>query len=128
LIYDRNYKLLVDNKPSYSVTITKKEFDTLNIGMVSSLVGIEPDELRNELKEIEGTNRFLPTRIARDVDFKVVSFIEENHEMLKGIDYKIEPIRLYPNKFRASHILGYTNEISKDKLKSKLMTITSRET
>ena len=120
LIYDRNYKLLIDNKPSYSVTITKKEFDTLNIGMVSSLIGIEPDELRSELKEIEGTNRFLPTRIARDVDFKVVSFIEENHEILKGIDYKIEPIRLYPNKFRASHILGYTNEISKDKLKKQV--------
>lgn len=119
LIYDRNYKLLVDNKPSYGVTITKKEFDTSNIQLVSSLIGIEPDELRNELKDIEGTNRFLPTRIARDVDFKVVSFIEENHEMLSGIDYKVEPIRLYPNKFRAAHMLGYTNEISKSKLKKQ---------
>ena len=119
LIYDRNNKLLVDNKPSYSVTITKKEFDTTNIGLVSSLIGIEPDDLRSELKDIIGTNRFLPTRIARDVDFKVVSFIEENHELLKGIDYKVEPIRLYPNKFRASHILGYTNEISKSKLKKQ---------
>jgi penicillin-binding protein 2 len=119
LIFDRNNKLLVDNKPSYSVTITKKEFDTANVVLISSLVGIEPDELRKELKDIEGTNRFIPARIARDVEFKVVSFIEENHELLKGVDYKVEPIRYYPNKFRGSHMFGYTNEISKSKLKKQ---------
>ncbi len=120
LLYDRNYKLLVDNKPSYSVTITKKEFDTTNIELVSSLVEMSSDDLREELKDIEGTNRFIPTRIARDVSFKAVSFIEENHELLRGVDYKIEPIRLYPNNFHASHIFGYTNEISRDKLKKQL--------
>lgn len=120
LIFDRNYKLLVDNKPSYSVTVTKKEFDTSNINLVSSLLQIDPYELRSSLKDIEGTNRFIPTKIARDVDFKVVSFIEENHDLLRGIDYKIEPIRLYPNNFRASHMLGYINEISKEKLKNQI--------
>ena len=120
LVFDKNYKLLVDNKPSYSVTVTKKDFDTNSIGSVSDLVGITPEDLRGDLKEIEGTNRFLPTRIARDVDFKVISYIEENREYLKGVDYKIEPIRLYPsNKFRCSHILGYTKEISKEQMKNQ---------
>ena len=120
LIFDRNYKLIVDNKPSYSVTVTKKEFDTTNITLLSGLLGYDTGEIRNSLKDIEGTNRFIPTRIARDVDFKVVSYIEENHDQLGGIDYKVEPIRLYPNKFRASHILGYINEISKSKLKKQV--------
>jgi penicillin-binding protein 2 len=120
LIFDRNYKLIVDNKPSYSITVTKKEFDTTNIPLLSNLLGYDADELKSFLKDIEGTNRFIPTRIARDVDFKVVSYIEENHDQLSGIDYKIEPIRLYPNKFRASHILGYINEISKAKLKNQV--------
>ncbi len=120
LIYDRNYNLLVDNKPSYSVTVIKKEFDTTQIELIASLTGIDPDELRSELKDIVGTNRFIPTRIARDVDFKAISFIEENHELLSGVDYKVEPIRLYPNKFRGSHIFGYTNEISKSKLKKQV--------
>lgn len=120
LIFDRNYKLIVDNKPSYSVTVTKKEFDTTNIALLSKLLDYDPDEIRSELKDIKGTNRFIPTRIARDVDFKVVSYIEENRDQLTGIDYKVEPIRLYPNNFRASHILGYVNEISKAKLKNQV--------
>jgi len=119
LIFDRNHSLLVDNKPSYSVTITKKEFDTSNIPLVSGLLGIDPQELRENLKKIEGTNRFIPTRIMRDVDFKVISFIEENRELLEGVDYSIEPIRLYPTEFRGSHLLGYTKEISQDMLKKQ---------
>src|SRR5205085_4479633 len=81
LIFDKNYKLLVDNKPAYSVTVTKKDFDTTNIDLVAGLVGITSDDLRDNLHDIEGTNRFIPTRIMRDVDFKVVSFIEENREI-----------------------------------------------
>jgi penicillin-binding protein 2 len=120
LIFDRNYKLIVDNKPSYSVTVTKKEFDTTNIPLLSHLLGYDADEIRSTLNDIKGTNRFIPARIARDVDFKVVSYIEENHDQLTGIDYKIEPIRLYPNNYRASHMLGYVNEISKAKLKNQV--------
>jgi len=119
LMFDRNYKLVVDNKPSYTVTVTKKEFDTSKIGFLSELVSTSPDEFRDMLKEIEGTNRFIPARLARDVDFKIISYIEENRDDLPGIDYKVEPIRLYPNNFRASHILGYTNEISKQQLKKR---------
>jgi penicillin-binding protein 2 len=120
LIYDRYNRLIVDNKPSYSVTITKKEFDTNAINLLSSVISQTPEELRETMKDIEGTNRFIPFKISRDVDFKVVSFIEENRELLKGVDYKVESIRLYPNKFRASHFLGYTKEISKDQLKAQL--------
>lgn len=119
LIFDRNNKLLVDNKPAYSVMITKKEFDTNNIGLVSSLIGMDSKDLRDNLKKIEGTNRFIPTRVMRDVDFRVISFIEENRELLKGVDYNVDPIRLYPTDFRGSHTIGYTKEISQDMLKKQ---------
>ena len=119
LIFDRNGRLLVDNKPSYSVTITKKEFDTNNIPVVCTMLGMDPNDLRSELKKIEGTNRFIPTRIQRDVDFKVISFIEENREILKGVDYSIDPIRLYPTDFKGSHMIGYTKEVTEAMLKKQ---------
>lgn len=120
LIYDRNNKLIVDNKPAYGVYITKKEFDSTKIDELSQVLSISPDDFRVFLREIEGTNRFIPTKLVRDVDFKIISYIEENKENLKGVDYKIEPIRLFPDEgFRMSHILGYTKEISKDALKKQ---------
>ena len=119
LIYDRNGRLHVDNQSSYSVIITKKEFDTNNIPVVCTMLGMDPNDLRSELKKIEGTNRFIPTRIQRDVDFKVISFIEENREILKGVDYSIDPIRLYPTDFKGSHMIGYTKEVTEGMLKKQ---------
>lgn len=119
LMFDRNNRLLVDNKPSYTVTITKSEFDTANISLIASLLGTDAKFIRENLRKIEGTNRFMPARIMRDVDFSVIAFIEENRDILKGVDYSIEPIRLYPTEFRASHLIGYTKEISEAMLKKQ---------
>ncbi|MCY7361978.1 MAG: penicillin-binding protein 2, partial [Ignavibacteria bacterium] len=69
LMYDRNGKVLVDNKPSYSVTITPSQFDKNNLNEIATLLEIPPDDLLNNLKNIKGTNRFNPAKIKRDVEF-----------------------------------------------------------
>ena len=107
LMYDRTGKLLVDNKPSYSLTITPAQFDTSTILEISQLVDMQSDEIKSRLSEAKGTNRFNPVKIKRDIDFKVISYIEENRDKFRGIDFQVESLRTYPNKFKASHIFGY---------------------
>lgn len=120
LMYDRNGKVLVDNKPSYSVTITPSMFDTSKLSEVSSILEIHPDTLLRELKSYKGTNRFNPAKVKRDVNFKVVSYIAENKEHLSGVDYQIDAIRYYPNNFRGSHAFGYASEISPKQLEKQI--------
>ncbi len=116
LIIDRNGKIIVDNRPSYTLTITPFQFDKNLIDEVASLSGIDPEEIRNELADAKGTNRFNPIKIKRDIDFKTISYIEENRDRLKGVSYQVESLRFYPNKFNASHIFGYNAEISEKSL------------
>jgi penicillin-binding protein 2 len=120
LMFDRNGKVLVDNKPSYTVSITPYLFDNDNLGEVSGLLNMPPGELTSILSEVKGTNRFNPVKIKRDVDFKIVSYLAENNHRLSGIDYQVEAIRFYPNKFRGSHAFGYTKEISKTQLEKQI--------
>lgn len=120
LMYDRNGKVLVDNKPSYTVTITPSQFDKTNLPEVSGILEIPPDKLEENLKGIKGTNKFNPAKIKRDVDFKVVSHIAENRERLNGVDYQTDAIRYYPNNFRGSHSFGYTSEISEKALDKQI--------
>ncbi|MBS1551512.1 MAG: penicillin-binding protein 2 [Bacteroidetes bacterium] len=120
LMYDRNGNILVDNKPSYTVTITPSQFDKNNLKEVSSMLDIEPEILMENIKSIKGTNKFNPAKIKRDVDFKVVSYIAENKERLSGVDYQIEAIRYYPNNFRAAHAFGYASEISPKQLEKQI--------
>jgi len=120
LMYDRNGKVLVDNKPSYSVTITPSQFDKNNLNEIATLLEIPPDDLLNNLKNIKGTNRFNPAKIKRDVEFKVISYLAENKDRLAGVDYQIEATRYYPNNFRAAHSFGYASEISPKQLDKQI--------
>lgn len=113
---DRNGKVLVENKPSYTVTITPSQFDKANLPVVSALLEIPEAELEDNLKHIKGTNRFNPARIKRDVDFKVISYIAENRDKLNGVDYQTDAVRKYPPNIRGSHSFGYTSEISEKQL------------
>jgi penicillin-binding protein 2 len=116
LMFDRNGKVVVDNRPSYTLTITPYQFDKANLNEIAALVNLPPEKLKEELEKVKGTNRFNPVKIKRDLDFKQISFLSENKERLKGVDYQVEAQRVYPNKFRASHIFGYTKEISEKQL------------
>lgn len=120
LMYDRNGKVLVDNKPSYTVTITPSQFDKNNLTEASSFLEIPAVNLEENLKGIKGTNKFNPAKIKRDVEFKVISHIAENRDRLNGVDYQIDVIRYYPNNFRGSHSFGYTSEISEKALNKQI--------
>jgi len=116
LVFDRMGKVIVDNRPSYTLTITPFQFDKNLINEVSTLVDIDPEEIFDALAKAKGTNRFNPIKIKRDIDFKTVAFLEENRDRLKGVSYVVESLRSYPNKFRGSHIFGYNAEISEKAL------------
>jgi penicillin-binding protein 2 len=120
LMYDRNGKVLVDNKPSYTITITPSQFDKNNLNEIAAVLEMEPEALTENLKSIKGTNRFNPAKIKRDADFKVISYIAENKDRLSGVDYQIDAIRYYPNNFRAAHSFGYASEISPKQLEKQI--------
>jgi penicillin-binding protein 2 len=119
VMYDRNNKVLVDNKPSYTLTITPYMFDKKLLGEIANLIGEDEDYILEQLAKAKGVYRFSPARIKRDIDFKTLSFLEENRDRLKGVSYEVESLRYYPNKFRGSHIFGYNGEITEKQLENQ---------
>jgi penicillin-binding protein 2 len=120
LMYDKKGKVLVDNIPSYSLMINPSLFDTAHLQEVSKMVDLSADELKKALSDIKGTNRFNPFRFKREVDFRTVSYIEENKDKFKGVEIQVEPLRHYPSKFKGSHIFGYVSEISQKQLENQI--------
>jgi len=113
---DRAGRLVVDNRPSFTVTVMPFEFDPSNIDRLSSMLSQDPAVVRERLRDGEQYSRFAPVRIARDIGFRELSAIEENRARLPGVSYQTESKRYYPTGARASHILGYTKEISKSQI------------
>ena len=117
-MYDRNSTLVVDNRPAFTVTIMPFEFNKRNIPFLSSILLVDSTLIKERLKRGEAYNRFVPVKIVRDIDFRTLSALEEFRDRLPGVDYQVESKRYYTTPAHASHILGYTKEISESQLKS----------
>jgi penicillin-binding protein 2 len=117
-IYDRTGRLVVDNRPAFTVTIMPFEFDKGNVGRLSSLLSLDPAFIRERLARGEAHSRFAPVKILRDINFRTVSALEEHRSEFPGVDYQIESKRFYTTKAIASHVLGYTKEISEGQLRA----------
>ena len=95
----------------------------------------DPKEILNYLKKINGLENFSdleavgiltidnqvnrqgnfgyrPISLVYNIDESTVLKIEENIKATSGIDVNTIPIRSYPNRYLASHILGYMGPIA----------------
>ncbi|MFI5236932.1 MAG: penicillin-binding protein 2 [Ignavibacteriales bacterium] len=116
VFYDRNYKVLVSNNPAYTLRITPAYYDTSLNRTIESVLGTDPGFVKSLLQKNRIYSKFLPVKVRRGVDFKVIAWFEENSEHLTGVDYIIEMQRFYPAGVIASHTFGYTKEISPEQL------------
>ena len=116
VFYDRNLKVMVDNIPAYTLRITPSEYDPKLNKMLDKILGVDPGYVASILQKNKIYSRYIPIRIKRGIDFKVVSWLEENSEHLPGVDYIVEMQRGYPLGVRGAHAFGYTKEISPEQL------------
>lgn len=118
-VYDRHGRLIVDNRPSYTVVITPAEFHDSEVDLVARILQLEPGFIRERVKKGKIYNRFAPVKVKRDIDFPTMSMIEEYRENLAGVDYIIESKRYYPTGAKAAHLFGYTKEVSDAQIAAK---------
>jgi penicillin-binding protein 2 len=117
--YDRNFKLLVNNIPAYTLQIVPDKYDTKLNKILEAVLEVEPGFIDNILEQNKKYSKFLPVSIKRGINFEIVAWLEENAENLPGVSYRSEMHRGYPNRVTGSHIFGYTREISPDQLRNE---------
>ncbi|MFH1783972.1 MAG: penicillin-binding protein 2 [bacterium] len=119
-IFDNDGKLLVGNKPSFTLTFTPDFFSRdLSISRVSEKLSyfLKTDS-QKLLKNLEQANLypFKSSRIKTDIDRDVAFYISERHNEFPGFSIQVEPIRDYKYLDFASHVIGYMGEISRDQM------------
>lgn len=117
---DRNGRYIVRNAPGFSLTITPYEFTEESCNRLSRILHVPATQIMSEVQKAAQYNKFAAAKIpsGRDVDFEVISAIEELRDDLPGVDVIIDPKRLYAFSGNAAHLLGYTREVSERDLNS----------
>jgi len=118
-VYDRNGKLLVDNRPSYTVMLTPVDFDKQYLPLLSRILSMPESSILDKIKLGRKYNAFIPARIKRDITFAELSMLEEHKDKLYGVEIQMESKRSYPTSARGSHLFGYAKEISDAQLEKQ---------
>lgn len=114
---DRNGEVIVSNIPAYTLRIIPAQYDRKLNRILEDVLDVDSGYINKILYSNRIYSKYLPVRIKRGIDFKTVSWLEENSEFLPGVDYIVEMQRGYPAGIIGSHMFGYTKEISPELLK-----------
>jgi penicillin-binding protein 2 len=118
LIYDRNGKLIVDNEPIYSITITPSLFDKDKLPLLADILNVSDSLLTARVQEAQRYSWYRTSRLITEIDFERFSAIQENLWQLPGIGHQIESKRHYPTPFNGSHLFGYLREASESEYRN----------
>ncbi len=122
LVYDRHGVQLVENIPTFTVTVRPAELPFSQRGdVVARLAGLleMPEVDIIETIDRAAGARFEKVRIATDVPTEVARIIAEQHIQLPGVEVAAEARREYPLGAAVSHWLGYTGAVSREDLEAR---------
>lgn len=123
-LYDRRGRVVAASVPSYSVAVTPQDFNPYRkqtLPILAKILGVDTNFILQKLNQSGFYTRFQPVKIWRDADARIIAQVEENRAEMPGVDIIFESKREYVAPVRASHLLGYTKEISEGML-NKLKT------
>lgn len=118
-IFDRKGRILASSKLSHSVFLWPaghKQGDwSATVHLVAQILNIPEAEIEKRLEK-EGYHSRSLIRIARSITPAQITALAEHKTDLDGVEVDIEPVRDYPNGEVASHVLGYTGEMTEKEL------------
>ncbi len=121
LIYDRNGYVLVENRPSFDVSIILKDAGKVEktVKKVSEHLNVSREELMLKLTTSKDISAYKPILLKQDIGRNALASIEAHKYDLPGIAVNVKLRRHYLNVQDAAHLIGYLSEISPGELAGK---------
>lgn len=111
LVYDRNGKLLVHNKPAYDLLVTPREVEDFDTLYLCNLLGITREDLESGLKAAKSYSHYRPSVVVRQIPPEVYAVLQERLYRFKGFHTQSRTLREYTYP-AAAHVLGYVGEVN----------------
>src|SRR5215813_11595084 len=115
LVLDRNGKILVDNRGSYSISIDRERTKDLNrtIRLLAAVLGLDESGVRTIVDRHRREPTVRPITIVMDATLAQVAAVKARRLdfELPGIVVEQVPTRQYPRTM-AAHLFGYVGEVN----------------
>ena len=116
VLYDRHGRILVENRPSYTVSIVRLHTLDLDrtIRVLAAVAGVEEQRVREIVDRARALPSYRPIVVIQDASLAQVAAIMARRLDFELPDVVVErvPTRRYPTDAMAAHLLGYVGEAS----------------
>ncbi|MBZ9568892.1 penicillin-binding protein 2 [Modicisalibacter tunisiensis] len=120
LIYDRNGRLVAENRPTYNLTIVPERVDDLDatLELLVDILDLPPEKAKVFHKRAYQRQRpYQPALLMSELDERQIARLAVNRYRLPGIEVEAQLLRYYPDPLIMSHVLGYVGRINAEELR-----------
>ncbi len=121
LIFDRNGVIIADNRPSFSLSMTRERagnWEQVLDTIVEVLQLTEDDRALFEKRMKQGRRPFEPVPILFELNEDQIARVAVNQFRLPGVEVVAQLVRHYPQGAHFAHSVGYVGRINEKELKS----------
>ncbi|MGE8500257.1 MAG: penicillin-binding protein 2 [Pseudomonas sp.] len=120
LIFDRNGVIIADNRPSFSLTLTREragEWEKV-LDTIVEVLGLSEDERALfERRVRQGRRPFEPVPVLFELSEEQIARVAINQFRLPGVEVVAQLVRHYPQGEHFAHSVGYVGRINEKELK-----------
>lgn len=118
-VYDRENRVVIDNRPSYTVSVVAaEEVPGQTLTNLAEVIGLDTLQIRKRIKK-NMVSPYQPAPIKRDVPFEAIAVLEEQNEKFPGVSYRMERVRRYADSLGAEVITGHVGDASPEELEQR---------
>ena len=120
LILDRNGEVLVDNRPSFDLSIVLKDARPVGrtIAKIARYTREPLDFFQTKISDYKNISAYRPMLLKKDIGRDMLAVIEAHKFELPGTVVNIKPRRHYVYPLFGAHLIGYLGEINAVELKA----------
>lgn len=119
VLYDRNGRVLVENRNSFTISIDRESAKHLpqTARVVSGLLGLDPAQVLQVVdRHVRSEPVYRPIVIVQDATLEQVARVLSRQKELPEIIIEQVPTRQYPSEALAAHLFGYVGLASDKQL------------
>ena len=121
LIFDRNGVVIADNRPSFSLSMTRERSGDWQqvLDVIVEVLQLTPqDRTLFEKRMKQGRRPFEPVPILFELNEEQIARIAVNQFRLPGVEVVAQLVRHYPQGAHFAHSVGYMGRINEKELKT----------
>ena len=121
LIYDRNGVIIADNRPSFSLSITRERAGEWQqvLDVIVEVLGLTADDRELFEKRMkQGRRPFEPVPVLFELTEEQIARVAVNQFRLPGVEVVAQLVRHYPQGEHFAHSVGYMGRINEKELKT----------